>query len=226
MKVKGTTLLALWHAIQCHSFIIPNNPKIKTSLSSLNDVAEELKRKAEVLKAEIKSFEDAKTEALTKVQLEKQAIAKEKLELSLRYSAEVPILKGDGQEVMERVYFKSMFGGNSEIVVYQASLPLGMILSEHENIPGAIEVSEVGEGSNASAVGITEGSLLRAVTACQMTMEQPTWQVVMGGIGRPKTTRMMYSTDYRPFEEVMDAVSSNRMDAMQRDVWIVLEVKK
>ena len=58
-----------------------------------------------------------------------------------------------------------------------------------------------------------------------MTMERPTWQLVMGGIGQPKTTRMMYSTDYRPFEEVMEAIASNRMDSMDRDVWIVLEVK-
>ena len=33
-----------------------------------------------------------------------------------------------------------------------------------------------------------------------MEMEQPTWQIIAGGIGRPKTVRFMYSVDGRPFE--------------------------
>jgi len=33
----------------------------------------------------------------------------------------------------------------------------------------------------------------------------------------------MFATDGRPFEEVMDAVSSNRMDPEGRAVWLVLE---
>ena len=45
----------------------------------------------------------------------------------------------------------------------------------------------------------------------------------MGGIGQPKTKRFMFATDGRPFEEVMDAVSSNRMDPEGRAVWLVLE---
>lgn len=68
-----------------------------------------------------------------------------------------------------------------------------------------------------------QGDLLRAVTACQTTMETPTWQLLAGGIGQPKTKRFMFSVDGRPLEEVLDAVGSNRMDVSGRDVVLVLE---
>jgi len=73
------------------------------------------------------------------------------------------------------------------------------------------------------AAGIRVGDCLRATSACQVTMEQPTWQLLAGGIGRPKTTRMMFSTDNKMFEEVMDAIASNAMDPESRDVWLVVE---
>ena len=79
------------------------------------------------------------------------------------------------------------------------------------------------EGSNGNTAGVKDGDLLRACSACQMTMETPTWQLLAGGVGQPKTKRFMYATDGRPFEEVMDAVASNRMDPDGRDVWLVLE---
>jgi len=56
-----------------------------------------------------------------------------------------------------------------------------------------------------------------------VSMEMPTWQVMAGGIGRPKTSRMMFSTDGKPFEEVMEALVSNKMDPKGRPVWLVLE---
>lgn len=64
---------------------------------------------------------------------------------------------------------------------------------------------------------------MRAVTACQVTMESPTWQLLAGGIGRPKMKRFMCIVDGMPLEEVLGAVGSNRMDALGRDVWLVLE---
>jgi hypothetical protein len=39
----------------------------------------------------------------------------------------------------------------------------------------------------------------------------------------PKTKRFVYSVDGRPFEEVMDAVGSNRMDPEERPVILVVE---
>ena len=56
-----------------------------------------------------------------------------------------------------------------------------------------------------------------------MNMEAPTWQLLAGGIGIPKTKRMMYVVDQRPFEEVMDAIGSNRMDPENRPVILVVE---
>ena len=76
---------------------------------------------------------------------------------------------------------------------------------------------------NGDSAGIKQGDVLRAITACQTTMETPTWQLIAGGIGQPKTKRFMYSVDGRPLEEVLDAVGSNRMDVQGRDVWLVLE---
>lgn len=70
---------------------------------------------------------------------------------------------------------------------------------------------------------IQEGDILRAVTACQTTMESPTWQLLAGGIGQPKTKRFMFSVDGRPLEEVLEAIGSNRMDVGNRDVVLVLE---
>ena len=89
------------------------------------------------------------------------------------------------------------------VFVFQRDL-MGMILGQHEDMVGLTTVDEIAPGSNAELAGVKVGDLLRACTACQVTMEQPTWQLMAGGIGRPKTTRMMYSTDGKQFEEVME----------------------
>ena len=41
----------------------------------------------------------------------------------------------------------------------------------------------------------------------------------------PKTKRFMFSADQQPFEQVMEAISSNRMDPDNRPVLLVLERK-
>lgn len=148
----------------------------------------------------------------------------EKQDIRNRYAVTIPILKGDGEIVMEQVDFPPRIpGGKSKVFAYQSSLPLGLILGEHESIPGAVSVDETAPDGNGKIAGIQEGDVLRAVTACQATMETPTWQLIVGGIGQPKTKRFMFSTDGVPFEEVMDAVASNRMDPEGRDVWLVVE---
>ena len=84
-------------------------------------------------------------------------------------------------------------------------------------------MDEVVPNGNGDIAGIRTSDVLRAITACQTTMETPTWQLLAGGIGQPKTNRFMYSVDGRPLEEVMNAIGSNRMDPEGRDVWLVLE---
>lgn len=113
--------------------------------------------------------------------------------------------------------------GESQVFTFQSSLPLGLILGEHETMPRAIAVDEASSDGNGFIAGIKEGDVIRAVTACQVTMETPTWQLLAGGIGQPKTKRFLFSTDGVPFEEVMNAVASNRMDPEGRDVWLVVE---
>lgn len=175
----------------------------------------------EASKVEVQKQNDAREQELREAEND---VKKQRDEQRLRYSAEVPILKDMGEEVMEKIYFPPRLkGGKSRIVTIQASLPLGLILGEDQAFPGLTSVDEVTADGNGAAAGIKQGDIVRAVTACQTTMETPTWQLMAGGIGQPKTKRFMFSVDGRPLEEVLNAVGSNRMDAQGRDVWIVLE---
>ncbi len=201
-----------------------------------DDAAKALQEQAAALRREVEAFEASKQEESDKIEFEAKEQQQAKDELRLRYSAEVPILKGDGSVVMERCDFpprmtKMPQDGDeaaplSRIVAIQAPLPLGILLGQDEELPVAqrpTTIDEVAPGSNGEQAGVRVGDCLRACTACQVTMEQPTWQLIAGGIGRPKTTRMMFSTDNKPFEEVMDAIASNAMDPESRDVWLVVE---
>ena len=208
--------------------VFPNMPLTSTVLfSKSQDASEEAQRLRDLasrLRGEVSKLEQTKDIAARAEEADREKVVVERQRERLKYSAEVPILKGDGQTVMESVDFPPRIaGGKSIITAVQASLPLGILLGEHEEIPGAIIVDEVVEGSNGNTAGVKDGDLLRACSACQMTMETPTWQLLAGGVGQPKTKRFMYATDGRPFEEVMDAVASNRMDPDGRDVWLVLE---
>ena len=51
---------------------------------------------------------------------------------------------------------------------------------------------------------------MRATTAVKQQMELPTWQILAGGIGRPKTFRFVFGCDLdaqpqRTFEDVLGA---------------------
>lgn len=189
-----------------------------------NDNAESLLKKAEMLRSEVNKIEQEKAKEREESRVIQQKLETENRNQYLRYSAEVPILKSDGSEVMERVQFlPRLKGKKSKIITIQAALPLGLILGESNEFPGLTTVDEINEGSNAELAGVMVGDLLRACTACQVSMEMPTWQLMAGGIGRPKTSRMMFSTDGKPFEEVMEALVSNKMDPKGRHVWLVLE---
>ena len=194
------------------------------SSESGKDTAEELRRQAEKLRREVDSFEQSKREA---VEEEERAREKERDASEAqreRYSAIVPILKPDGTTVEERCDFPPRHrDGGSYITSCLCDLPLGVILGESEEFAGCTVVDEVAEGGNGEAAGLVAGDLVRAITACRMTMETPTWQILAGGIGRPKTARYMYSADGRPFEEIMEAVLSNRQDPEQRPMVLVVE---
>ena len=238
------------------------------SRSSNNDT-EPLLEKARRLRQEVSAIESSKVE----IQRERDArerirqvaeleMKEQKDNLRMRYSAEIPILKDMGKEVMERVDFPPRIKGGkcayldtieishfrfvircgmlisaffhcrcrgcsrqgkSHIVAVQAPLPLGLVLGEEASRPGITSVDDVDPNGNGASAGVKQGDIVRAITACQTTMETPTWQLLAGGIGQPKTKRFMYSVDGRPLEEVLNAVGSNRMDVQGRDVWLVLE---
>jgi len=131
----------------------------------------------------------------------------------------LPITKTDLSEAQELVKFARRGGPGSSLVVLELSLPMGLVLEEAEAAGGAPFVVEP-QGA-AAAAGAKPGDLLRACTACRQVMETPAWQVILGGIGQPKTSRFLYSTDDRPFDEVLEALGSNRRDA--RRAVVVLE---
>jgi hypothetical protein len=183
------------------------------------------KERAEQLRKEIDDFERQKKAAMDAVSQERyqeQVILEERKE---RYSAIVPILKPDGTILEERCDFTPTYqqDGSSYITTGEASLPLGLILGESAEFSGRIVVDEVADGSNGQLAGIRPGDVIRACTACRMEMITPTWQLLAGGIGQPKTVRFMYSVDNRPFEEVLEAIGSNRMDPSNRDTLLVIE---
>lgn len=188
--------------------------------------ADDLQDQARKLREEINSFEQKK---IDQVQTEKKVEREAKQAVQTAkdyYCAVVPILKGDGSTMNEKVEFRPISKNQDTcIVVLEGNLPLGMILEEGE-LGGTVMVEQVAPDSNAALAGVTAGDYLRACTACEMSMEAPTWQLLGGGIGRPKTKRKMYAVDGRPFEEVMEAVASNRMDPEQRNVLLIVERKR
>lgn len=206
--------------------VLPQQQSSSVFLAAVSDEndGQHLKTKAERLRQEIDSFEQEKKAVAQKERDAKEAQERAKQALQERYAADVPILKPDGSTVNERCDFQPRFPhGKSFIIVCEADLPLGIVLGECEDFTGTVVVDEVADESNGQAAGIQVGDLLRAATACRMEMETPAWQLIAGGIGIPKTKRFMYSVDNRAFEEVMNAVSSNRLDPQNRPVLLVVE---
>lgn len=168
----------------------------------------EMMQKAEKLREEIESFEASKKAAEDELRQQAEAVQAEQRQLRERYSAVVPILKPDGSTQEERCDFSPRWKEGSRILVCEARLPIGVILGESETLPKTTVIDEVGSGSNGEVAGLQVGDLVRAFTACKVEMSMPTWQLIAGGIGVPKTKRFMYSADGRPFEEVMEGLYS------------------
>lgn len=212
----------------CAGFVVGREKRPYESqlgLSSKED-PNELMAKAQSLRKDVESFEAAKQAAHDQQKKEVEALQAERQQIRERYSAIVPILKPDGSTQEERCDFAPKWPvGESRIMVFEASLPIGVILGESEQFGATTVVDEVANGSKGQVAGLEVGDLVRAFTACKVEMEMPTWQIIAGGIGIPKTKRFMYSADGRPFEEVMDAVGSNRQDPEQRPVLFVVERK-
>eukprot|EP00984_Skeletonema_dohrnii_P018527 scaffold8671_cov112-Skeletonema_dohrnii-CCMP3373.AAC.14 len=107
-----------------------HNVALLSSSSDDDDATSKLLEKARKLREEVSAVEqskaeaqkqnDAKAQAQREAEMEEQ---KQKDQQRLRYSAEVPILKDMGDEVMERVDFPPRLkGGKSRIVTIQAPM--------------------------------------------------------------------------------------------------------
>jgi hypothetical protein len=190
-------------------------------------VAEQLRRKAEQLRNEVNQFEKAKQVGQMEQLAQEEQVRTEREQRRHRYSCVVPILKPDGSTVLERCDFPPRYydtnnnNNSSSITTVEASLPLGILLGENDD--GSISIDDVAELGNGATAGLRVTDLLRAITACRVDMALPTWQLLAGGIGRPKTVRFMYGVDNRPLNEVMAAVASNRLDPENRPVLLVIE---
>jgi hypothetical protein len=230
-------LIGLGSIVVSPSWIIPQGVVVREKSSLLTqtqrpDGEEEdavfgvdiLRRKAEQLRREVQQLESAKQAAKMEQSKREQQIQAEQDDRRNRYSVMVPILKPDGTTVVERCHFQprnNNNNNNSFLMTIESPLPLGILLGECDD--GFISIDEVAEGSHGSKAGLQPNDLVRAITACKMEMELPTWQLMAGGIGIPKTKRFLYSVDHKPLEEVMAAVASNRMDPNGRPMLLVIE---
>lgn len=77
--------------------------------------------------------------------------------------------------------------GKSRIIALQAPLPMGLFLGDEASRPGITCIDEVVPNGNGANVGVMQGDIVRAITACQTTAETSSWQLIAGGIGQPKT---------------------------------------
>jgi hypothetical protein len=203
----------------------------------LSSDAQYFKDQAEKLRDEIAALEREKRTAqeieAQKQQDEDQAAA----EFRDRYSVVVPILKPDGSTVWESYRFAPIHPvGTSKIGAVESALPLGIIIGEAvtkieetSKIRPYIVIDEVSADSFGAQSGLQVGDIVHACTACKMDMEMPTWQLLLGGIGRPKTNRYMHSVGTSVsgtnllLESTMEAIASNRMDPEQRPILLVYE---
>jgi hypothetical protein len=217
--------------------------------NNIEDDVEYYRNQAEQLRNEIAQFEQQKSRDNELRQQEQNDILNQEKQLQDRYSAIVPILKPDGTTVMERCTFTPIYtDGTSFITTIESDLPLGIIIGEvtstdttneendtntilQQRVP-YIAIDEMSPNSNGEINGLQTGDIIHACTACKVDMELPTWQLLLGGIGRPKTNRYMHSVvsdgtlrsrSSSLLEQTMNAIASNRFDPEQRPILLVIE---
>lgn len=119
----------------------------------------------------------------------------------------------------------------SRLVVCELPLPLGLVFEEREQ---RIVLAEIlPEGSAASLPPSVPrprpGDVLRAVSACIITMEYSGLNLLGGGNGRPRTRRVAYRVDDeasfgdQSFSQALAAMKSNARAGRGDDVTLVLE---
>ena len=87
------------------TFLVSYKQRTCCFASSKDEEARRLKQEAERIRAEVASFEQEKKNVEREEERKEREILSQKQKVRMRYSAEVPILKGDGSTVVERVDF-------------------------------------------------------------------------------------------------------------------------
>ena len=88
----------------------------------VEDEAQKLRELASQLRGEVEAFQQEKDDVAAAEQKARDEVMAAKQETRMKYSTEVPILKGDGQTVMERVDFPPRIkDGKSFIMAVQAA---------------------------------------------------------------------------------------------------------
>jgi len=118
--------------------------------------------------------------------------------------------------------------GTSQLLCVRLDMPLGMLIEEAEEgeaAAGNPVVGELLEDSSAAAGGVAEGDVIRATTGVIMGMSYPTWQLMMGGVGKPSLQKVLMPTEGEPFEKTMAAIGSNSQ-AQQGNGQVVLVLER
>ena len=118
--------------------------------------------------------------------------------------------------------------GTSQLLCVRLNMPLGMLIEEAEEGEAAAGNPVVGElldDSSAAAGGVAEGDVIRATTGVIMGMSYPTWQLMMGGVGKPSLQKVLMPTSGEPFEKTMAAIGSNAQ-AQQGNGQVVLVLER
>ena len=119
----------------------------------------------------------------------------------------------------------------SRLVVCALPLPLGVVFEERDRRVVVVEITADGSAAALppSAPRPRPGDVLRAVSACIITMEYSGLNLLGGGNGRPRTRRVAYRVDDeatfgdQSFAQALAAVKSNARAGRGDDVTLVLE---
>ena len=127
----------------------------------------------------------------------------------------VSIELGEGYKTMVEDFGPSWKDDQCSLAPVEASLPLGMVIEESENLPGRFEISEVREGSNAEKAGVKVGDILRAVTAQKKdAMAAAEGNIAFNAVAGATTAgvvvkKALFNADRQSFEAVMNALGTN-----------------
>lgn len=135
------------------------------------------------------------------------------------YGAETPL---------EGVFRPTLDEGTSRLFVLRMKMPLGVLLEE--TAPGRFEAVEVVEEGGAFGK-VLPGDILRATTCVRMAMSYPAWQVMLGGVGRPTSQKLLLQLPNPggpnvAFEEMMGAIQSNSENAPGGNGQVILLVER